>query len=172
MDTPPSLLHMQSRYFFATFPHFPRSLVFHQAAKIKIQPDPLFPRSPKAWQTSSNRGQNRILFKTHSKMPLLSLTDLCHLARGIFFFCASLSIMSKRLQLIIYSGIWGGRGLKLNWALSNCLNISWIWDISRGNAHLNLRLLCHSPHQEGMHLLFPSSIVTVEIAPHSRSIIS
>lgn len=40
--------------------------------------------------------------------------------------------------------------------------------ISRGNAHLNLSLLCHRARQAAMHLLSPGGVVSVEDAPHSR----
>lgn len=85
---------------------------------------------------SSNWGDN-IFLKIHFRMPPLWLRDLPQFRH--FF---RLSIRSKQLQLIIYSGISEGRGLKLNWILSNCLNISWIArTFSCGIAHFNFNLL-------------------------------
>lgn len=119
--------------FFPALPHLPR-LFFCQAARIKkcsftlslslaVQRHGKFPATGRG-------GKKNILFKIYSRMPLLSLTDLGQFGERhfflSFFFPASLSITGKRLQLIIYSGVWrgGGEGLKLNRALSNCLNIS------------------------------------------------
>lgn len=85
-------------------------------------------------------------------MLLLLLTDFCQFGKRhcLSFSCRSVNHeqTAPTDNLFRYMGKKGAQAELSIVKLFEYFMNSWV--ISRGNAHLNLRLLCHSAHQEGM----------------------